>query len=530
MTSEFKAVILPLTFSKSDSDWTHLSHMYSNHPVIDHIIDKQLVFHTSDNEDDFRHTIAGYSCGVLMHVPVDDPAMSRTGVLVVKDGDTWVPIVLHYQQQPFLVECKGVGSGVGRYLSVHSRTQAGTNKTHERVTGAMLKPSMEKEFKNLMIYNSHYNFQVPSILPLACIGFEYSSHDVSLELGLVLRLTPSNVRYSYYQFGSFNTDLFPDRKKVYSVFETINKQLFAVGFRHQNLNSNNLCFLENNEFIVTDFEEMDSIYQTPASLDSETDAVPLYLKVYPFRYIDRGYYSMPALQTFYQNDQAILEIDQKFKNSHAILIEYYDAVMRFVGRQYTQLPLLDWINEYLVPQLDLQKTCLIDYVDRLTEHTTGTFDFDAFIHPYIQSFQLDQATVGLGELKHQTSLATLFLFPHDVPIYQLNERISHIDYVLRQIQSLLHHGDLFLVSRTYQSPFLKMDDITDYWDVHMLLFPFLQFVSHWVYFVTTNYAGFDHQTVSQLLHRFTKDLSDLEPLYKRFKQSSDAFIDYLVSP
>ena len=52
--------------------------------------------------------------------------MCRTGVLVVKENDGWMPIVVKFKGQPYIVECKGVGSGLGGYGSVHSRTQAGT--------------------------------------------------------------------------------------------------------------------------------------------------------------------------------------------------------------------------------------------------------------------------------------------------------------------------------------------------------------------------------------------------------------------
>ena len=75
MAAEYKAVIKPLTFTKTQSDWVTIPDLFSSHPLLDYIIKERLVFHTSSDESDFDQLIAGYSCGVLMHVPVDEPAM-----------------------------------------------------------------------------------------------------------------------------------------------------------------------------------------------------------------------------------------------------------------------------------------------------------------------------------------------------------------------------------------------------------------------------------------------------------------------
>ena len=86
MSSIFRAVINPLKFSQTDSDWLRLPNLYNSHPVMDELFSKRLICHTSSDPADFDQLIAGYSVGVLMHVPVNDPSMTRTGVMVVKEG------------------------------------------------------------------------------------------------------------------------------------------------------------------------------------------------------------------------------------------------------------------------------------------------------------------------------------------------------------------------------------------------------------------------------------------------------------
>lgn len=185
----YRAIINPITFSKTSSDWLTLPNLYASHPLLDEILNQKCVFHTSSNLGDFDQLIGGCSVGVLMHVPIQDPAMARTGVLVFQRDGVWEPVIVYFKDQPYIVECKGVGSGIGGYTSVHSRKQAGTTKTHERVTGGMLKSSMEKEFENLLRINSFYDFTLDSILPFACIGFDYSNWNYEVQLGLMLRLT-----------------------------------------------------------------------------------------------------------------------------------------------------------------------------------------------------------------------------------------------------------------------------------------------------------------------------------------------------
>ena len=230
-----------------------------------------------------------------------------------------------------------MGSPLGGYVSFHQRTQAGTSKTHTRVTGGLLRDSMEAEFKNLMSVQSFYQFSEPGILPLACIGFDFVVNNDTLPMGLILRLTRSNIRYSYESFGPFKID----KPNLYALFSSQNETLFKAGVRHQNLTANNLVYFNDSQYVVTDFEELTSIYQTPTSLDSDTSSVPLFLKIYPFRFLYDSQYTTSESSTFYDASLAISEIQNSFKQSQPILQDYITATRRFLLPGYFDQSLND---------------------------------------------------------------------------------------------------------------------------------------------------------------------------------------------
>ena len=274
------SVIVPLQLTSTDSDWLSLSNLYDIPGHLNQILTSGQLFMTTGPD-----SIQSTEFAVLMHVQESKQDMARGGVLLQRASNElgWEPVLITFRNQSFLIELKGVGSPQGGYRSYHERTQAGTTKTHIRLTGGLLRDSMENEFKNLMSVQSHYDFNLPGILPLACIGFDYMADDNSLELGMLMRLTRSNIRYSYDTFGSFSVKV--NSKTLYTSFSNQNKQLLSIGLRHQNLTANNLVYYNNETYVVTDYEELTSIYQSPTSLDFSSDSEPLFLKIFPYRTI-----------------------------------------------------------------------------------------------------------------------------------------------------------------------------------------------------------------------------------------------------
>ena len=72
-----------------------------------------------------------------------------------------------------------------------------------------------------------------------------------------------------------------------------------------------------------------------------------------------------------------------------------------------------------------------------------------------------------------------------------------------------------------------MSGQVDYWDLKLLMFPFLPWVCHWRYFFDANYKRIPSSV--GLIDQLTGDLRYVKPLYEAFRTSSDAFISYLTS-
>ena len=118
-----------------------------------------------------------------------------------------------------------------------------------------------------------------------------------------------------------------------------------------------------------------------------------------------------------------------------------------------------------------------------------------------------------------------FIFPIEVPDFIIKKRIKHIEMVLRQIDVYLRHVDQ-PIKCSYLTPYLHTSKMIDYWDLPLLIFPFLQWVSHWYDFLKNHYSNYTD--VNGLINRLHDDLNDPKQLLSVFKQSDDEFIKYLT--
>ena len=111
------------------------------------------------------------------------------------------------------------------------------------------------------------------------------------------------------------------------------------------------------------------------------------------------------------------------------------------------------------------------------------------------------------------------------PLSVLNQRILHLKRVLRQLDYGLNAGDLFLVKQNYQTPFIAISEDIQYWDAQLLMFPFLQWVTHWHDFLQRYYSSYSQP----LIHRLAHDLTHPRQLYETFKSGPTDVLNYLVS-
>lgn len=272
---------------------------------------------------------------------------------------------------------------------------------------------------------------------------------------------------------------------------------------------------------------MDSIYQAPASLDSETDSLPMYLKIYPFRYVYQAEYSTPNCHQFYVSNNAHQEIESAFKRSHLILREYYHAASTFLGSEYFNRSLMTWVTHYFTPILKAQYDCLLACKTAMLANRSTKDIIDAYLKTYDLNRLQDYC---VGEFRMKSSLLLFFVSPIDVGLSEINRRIFHLESLFRHIDYLLVKDDLFNVRSSYQSPFLLMSKVIDYWDIHLLMFPFLQWVSHWCYFLETNFGQVNNPLVGRLIEQLRNDLTNPKNLYTHFISSDDAFISYITKP
>ena len=72
-----------------------------------------------------------------------------------------------------------------------------------------------------------------------------------------------------------------------------------------------------------------------------------------------------------------------------------------------------------------------------------------------------------------------------------------------------------------------MDGVIDYWDGSLLMFPFLQWVTHWHHFLDTNYNVEEQGDIHLLCARIKRSLSKPDELYHHF-QTEDSMINFLT--
>ncbi|MFT5171319.1 MAG: hypothetical protein ACI9BD_001093, partial [Candidatus Marinamargulisbacteria bacterium] len=139
---KMKVVIAPLDVWKAPEPWVLSPDASAIKGVIGKLITEQKNFITSDRQTG--------PFGVLTYTMADELAMSRTGILMVKQGEGWAPEIELIDGKAFLVELKGCGSPVGKFPFTHARQAAGCyGKCHVRLTGGLLLSEAKKEFDNL---------------------------------------------------------------------------------------------------------------------------------------------------------------------------------------------------------------------------------------------------------------------------------------------------------------------------------------------------------------------------------------------
>ena len=133
------------------------------------------------------------------------------------------------------------------------------------------------------------------------------------------------------------------------------------------------------------------------------------------------------------------------------------------------------------------------------------------------------------------SISTVFIFPfssqntqkENVGGVNVEHSIDVIDACLRELDSMVYHSTFYDVPYSYHTPFIHMSGQVDYWDLKLLMFPFLPWVCHWRYFLDANYKRIPSSV--GLIDQLTGDLRYVKPLYEAFRTSSGCVYFLLTS-
>ena len=117
-------------------------------------------------------------------------------------------------------------------------------------------------------------------------------------------------------------------------------------------------------------------------------------------------------------------------------------------------------------------------------------------------------------------------FPENVPLYKLKQRVQYLDRLQAQLTVLVTSNAFFEIQSSYKTPFLYVSDDLEYWDAQLLLFPYLQWVTHWVDFLKRHYRVYAESR--DLIERLSSNLTHSQPLFESFKSSPTEFLNYIT--
>ena len=202
-------------------------------------------------------------------------------------------------------------------------------------------------------------------------------------------------------------------------------------------------------------------------------------------------------------------------------MEHFASSVFFLFDDYFQMAIDDWLEFKLKQSFQDQLLLLTDYSD-----PNQSIEYDLLIKEYSEKFQ-PESDKRIGDFFSIHTMRTFFLVQKRIEPVFINQRIKQLKYLIRQIDSLLKSKQWFSIPSNYQSSFLQPELLNNYMDIYIFMFPFLQWVSHWITFLELNYNHDDR--VKRLVQRLKNDIRHTSEIYTVFKQkSANQFIDYIT--
>ena len=248
----------------------------------------------------------------------------------------------------------------------------------------------------------------------------------------------------------------------------------------------------------------------------------MYLKIYPFRYSHGDLYPTLQQSTFMETVKIQDEIRSNFNQSKSILSEHFFSSVGFLLDDYFNCTLEEWLENKLKPSFCHQLQLLDQYI-----YDDHELDYVSFMKKYDDASK-SYSNKNIGDYFSLRTIETVFLSHKRIDSFFIEQRIKHLSYLIRQIDALLESKQFFSVPSNYRSSFLQPEKMDDYLDIYFFMFPFLQWVSHWILFLELNFN--QNEDVKQLVLQLKNDISNTQDIYDIFKKKSvPNFIEYITN-
>jgi hypothetical protein len=233
----------------------------------------------SENKSLVTTTVESSPYFLLMYIPKDNPNMTKSGILVKKDGAEFVPMTVEINNEKFLIEISGCGCSDGGYLDVDVKIKSESKIGYNlNIIGGLSKEDAKSEIENLTIAQigrkDHQSFD--QVKPLGYMTFNLDIDNVSIEMGQSLKLVPSSIRYSYTENKEIDA-LQNHDDMVY--MQNLGRE---VGYLmsgsdllvHSNINPSNLVYVADATYVLTDYLNCTPVSQFKCDLDVANTFVP----------------------------------------------------------------------------------------------------------------------------------------------------------------------------------------------------------------------------------------------------------------
>ncbi|MDA1352975.1 MAG: hypothetical protein O3A01_00715 [bacterium] len=383
----YSATLIPLEIVQSANQWYLTDDKDYLPDDLKTIIAKNQFFCTTTEEKSPYYA--------LMYMPKADTvdrfqvAMARMGALMRKTDTGFEPMTLKVSGYEYVIEAKGVGSPVGGFPHTHFRNQAGTNNSHLRVTGGMGLAGAEREFLNLCNMKAIED-QIPDGEDMRALGlmpFAIHTQNQRIDMALLLRLAPSTLRFSFYNNPAMTQHLGGSQSQFMIDAGKESSKYFSLPSpaQHRNNSWNNMVYVSENRYVLTDFEELTTLATGHCNLDLMECLYPPYLHTHPFRHMwtpqfisglkagvgcaskwaqdapttDLCLYNAYMMEKVAPN---VIKTRLNMTMNTDFIDENVTAIHYFAHSDYFSMPTLEWVERHGIPSMEKQRKVLQELI------------------------------------------------------------------------------------------------------------------------------------------------------------------------